>query len=131
MQDRPTVQELLAAVRAFLEDDAVPALDGRRRFHARVAANVLAIVGRELADDAPAAEWTRLATLLGHAETTPPADPAARALAVRQMTATLAKRIRQGDADGGPFATAVRAHVRATVREKLRVANPEYLARSG
>ena len=132
MQDRPTLQELLAAVRAFLEDDAVPALDGRRRFHARVAANVLAIVGREVADDATlTAEWTRLATLLGHAETTSPVDPAARHTAVRELTVALVERIRRGDADTGPFASAVRAHVRATVREKLRVANPEYLARSG
>ena len=54
MQDRPDARELLDAVRAFLEEQVVPALDGTRQFHARVAANVLAIVGRELAtgDDA-------------------------------------------------------------------------------
>ena len=48
MQDRPTVLELLAAVRGFLEDDLGPVLEGRRRFHALVAANVLRIVEREL-----------------------------------------------------------------------------------
>ena len=48
MQDRPTYSELLEAVQHFLETDVVPALDGPKKFHARVADNVLAIVRREL-----------------------------------------------------------------------------------
>jgi hypothetical protein len=48
MQDRPTYAELLAAVRHFLETDVVPRLEGPAKFHARVAANVVAIVEREL-----------------------------------------------------------------------------------
>ena len=56
----PTTAELVAAVREFLSDDVMPATEGRLQFHARVAANVLAQVERELA--------------LG-----PPADPAADA----------------------------------------------------
>jgi uncharacterized protein DUF6285 len=129
MQDRPTVLELLDAVRAFLEDEAMPALDPRRRFHARVAANVLGIVARELGGEAEqlAAEWTRLATLLGHDAGAPPGSPATLRSAVRAWTEELAARIRRGDADAGPFAAAVRAHVRETVREKLRVANPRAL----
>ncbi|HJW68877.1 MAG TPA: DUF6285 domain-containing protein [Candidatus Binatia bacterium] len=91
MQDRPTVLELLAAVRGFLEDDLGPVLEGRRRFHALVAANVLRIVERELEK-------------------------------------RLAERIRSGDADAGEFAERVRAHVRATVVEKLAVANPRLVA---
>ena len=132
MQDRPTVAELLDAVRAFLADEIVPALDGRHRFHARVAANVLAIVGRELAgcEETLGAEWRRLAALLGHEAAVPPAGRAALAEGVCARTAELAERIRRGEAEAGPFAAAVRAHVRETVREKLRVANPEYLARS-
>ena len=133
MQDRPSVGELLAAVRAFLEDDVVPVLDGRRRFHARVAANVLAIVGRELAAEEAtlAAEWRRLAKLLGHAAETLPSQREDVRDAVRVWTTALAERIRRGEADGAPFSAAVRAHVRETVREKLRVANPEYLGRGG
>jgi aminoglycoside phosphotransferase (APT) family kinase protein len=48
---RPTARELLAAVREFLTDDVVTREDIDRQvtFHARVAANVLAIVERELA----------------------------------------------------------------------------------
>ena len=126
MQDRPTARELLEAVRHFLEADVVPALDGPRQFHARVAANVLAIVGRELAGEeaALAAEWRRLATLLGTEAAAPPPGLEALRVAVREASGALAERIRRGDADAGPFRDAARAHVRATVLEKLAVANP-------
>ena len=129
MQDRPTALELLAVARHFLETEVVPALEGRRAFHARVTANVLAIVGRELAREEAEliAEWTRLAPLVERAgEAPPPGRESLRAM-VRAATVDLAERIRRGDADAGPFAVEVRAHVRATVVEKLRVANPRYL----
>jgi aminoglycoside phosphotransferase (APT) family kinase protein len=45
---RPTASELLDAVRGYLTDQVMPATDGQLAFHARVAANVLAIVAREL-----------------------------------------------------------------------------------
>ena len=129
MQDRPTAPELLEAVRRFLDDEVVPVLDARLRFHARVAANVLAVVGRELASEEAvlAAEWRRLAIVLGHDPAGPPAGREPLRAAVHELTAELAERIRRGEADAGPFADAVRAHVRETVREKLRVANPRYL----
>jgi len=128
MQDRPSMRELLDAVRAFLEEDVVPALEGPRQFHARVAANVLAIVGRELAGEEASllAEWQRMARLTGGASEPPPRLEALRA-AVREGTAALAERIRRGDADAGPFRDAVRAHVRATVEDKLGVANPRFV----
>lgn len=44
----PTTAELVAAVREFLSNEVLPATDGRLQFHARVAANVLAQVEREL-----------------------------------------------------------------------------------
>ena len=126
MQDRPTVRELLDAVRTFLEADVVPALHGPARFHALVAANVLAIAGRELATEESdlGAEWRRLGTLLGVDTTEPPAGTEALRAAVRAWNEALAERIRRGDADDGPYRDAVRAHLRATVVEKLRVANP-------
>jgi len=127
MQDRPTATELLDAVRGFLERDVISALDGTAKFHARVAANVLAIVGRELAlDDAQlVAEWARLDALLGAVD--PPADQAARRGALRDRTEALCVRIRDGAADAGPFRDAVLAHLTATVREKLTIANPKLL----
>ena len=48
VQPRPTAAELLAIVAEVLERDIVPALDGPVQHHARVAANLVAIVEREL-----------------------------------------------------------------------------------
>jgi aminoglycoside phosphotransferase (APT) family kinase protein len=45
---RPTASELLDAVREFLTDRVMPATDGQLAFHARVAANALGVVAREL-----------------------------------------------------------------------------------
>jgi aminoglycoside phosphotransferase (APT) family kinase protein len=45
---RPTASELLDAVREFLTDQVMPAAAGQLAFHARVAANVLGVVAREL-----------------------------------------------------------------------------------
>jgi hypothetical protein len=119
---------LLEAVQHFLETDAVPALEGPKKFHARVAANVLAIVRRELeSEDAQLhAEWERLRELLGFAAA-PPTDRAELRRQVGQHTAELCERIRAGDADADPWRSAVTAHVRWTVEDKLRVANPKYL----
>ena len=130
MQDRPTAVELLGAVRDFLERDVLPDLEGRKRFHALVAANVLTIVARELDEEETAmvAEWQRLRDLLGVDERTPPGRVAGLRVALRELTGRLVDRIRAGDADGAPFGDAVRAHVRMTVVEKLRIANPKYLA---
>jgi Domain of unknown function (DUF6285) len=126
MQDRPTVLELLAAVRGFLEDDLGPVLEGRRRFHALVAANVLRIAERELdgEEEQLGRQWERLAALFGVDAPEPPRATSALRAAVRELETRLAERIRSGDADAGEFAERVRAHVRATVVEKLAVANP-------
>jgi hypothetical protein len=137
MQDRPTALELLAAVREFITRHVVPALDGGQQFHARVAANVLAIVERELrdADAQLREEWTGLRALCLPADTAPaagdddlpPADPGVLRAAVAALNADLAACIRNGDADAGAFRAAVFRHLRATVDDKLRIANPAYL----
>lgn len=57
MAGHPTAGELVAAVRAFI---AGLALEGRDGFHAKVAANVLAIVERELAADVATVEAAAL-----------------------------------------------------------------------
>jgi hypothetical protein len=68
MMDQPSVLELVAAVRDFIEQKAMPELKGHTAFHARVAANALSIVARELEHGAASgeAERARLAKLLGH-----------------------------------------------------------------
>ena len=45
---RPTASELIEAVREYLTAQVLPATSGQLAFHARVAANALAIVAREL-----------------------------------------------------------------------------------
>jgi aminoglycoside phosphotransferase (APT) family kinase protein len=49
VHDVPTAVDLLDAVREFLVSDVMAGTEGRLRFHARVAANVVAMVGRQVA----------------------------------------------------------------------------------
>ena len=127
MQDRPSYDELLGAVERFLEQEIMPNVEGSRRFHARVAANVLGIVRRELEreEEQLAAEWAGLRELLGPAER--PAGRAALREAIKTRTGELCERIQRGDADTGGFREAVVGHVRRTVRDKLLVTNPGWL----
>jgi hypothetical protein len=114
-QDRPTAAQLVTAVREYLERDVMAATEGRVQFHARVAVNVLNTVTRELELGAQFAteERRRAAALLGH-----DGEPDA-------LERELAAAIRSGSLDSR--SDDVRSHVRATVREKLLIANPAYL----
>ncbi len=125
MNDRPDAVELLRAVERFLEADAVPALDGVRRFHARVAANVVAIVARELETEEAhlAREWSGLAALLGDVGS-PPAGRAEARSAVAARNEELVRRIRAGDADTGPWREALLEHLERVVAQKLEVSRP-------
>lgn len=110
--DVPTAAELLESVREWLDRDVATG-GAVAPFHARVASNVLAIVEREIAlgpvHDLRHAE--RLATL-GVAD-----------------DHELAAGIRAGRFDDR--LDEVRALVRASVVDKLAVANPRYLADRG
>jgi len=125
MNDRPTAIELLAAVERFLEETAVPALDGPARFHARVAANVVRIVARELEteDQHLAREWDGLAALLGD-DAEPPAGRAELREAILARNEELVRRIRAGEADAGPWRSALLDHLARVVADKLDVAQP-------
>jgi aminoglycoside phosphotransferase (APT) family kinase protein len=106
--DRPTAAELAEAVREWLEGDVAAGTEGRLRFHARVAANVLAMLEWELRlgavhDDAHRARLTRLGF----------GDDAA-----------LAAAIRAGDLDDR-WDEVVVATWQAAV-DKLAVAHPGY-----
>lgn len=106
--DLPSAAELLEAVRGYLESDVVPATDGRVRFHARVATNAVSIVLRELA--------TAEAMARAHAARLARLDMA--------TDAQLAEAIGRGDLDDR--LDEVTDLVRATVADKLAVANPGY-----
>lgn len=127
MQDRPTVHELLDAVRRFLEEEIVPATEGRRQFLARVAANSLAIVERELAteEEQTRREWDGLGRLLSPEPY--PATREERYAAIHRRVEELCARIRAGEADGTVWGRDVLAHTRAVVRDKLSVTNPAYV----
>ncbi|MGH9019029.1 MAG: phosphotransferase family protein [Acidimicrobiales bacterium] len=108
VHDAPTAVDLLEAVREFLVWDVMEGTDGRLRFHARVAANVVAMVGRQVAlgpgQDADHA--TRLSALAME-------DDAALAGAIRGRA--LDDRMDE-----------VRSTVTAAVAAKLAVAHPGY-----
>jgi hypothetical protein len=125
VNDRPTAVELLRAVERFVEQDVVPSLDGVKQYHARIAANVVAIVAREIEteDGHSRAEWERLSNLLGEAPALPE-DRAARGSALRERNEELSRRIRAGEADSGPWRGRVLSHLRETVAAKLEVAKP-------
>jgi hypothetical protein len=108
MHDMPTKAQLIEAVREFIERDVMAATEGRVNFHARVAANVLRMVEREIefGDEQAAAHQAGL-TKLGVAS-----------------ERELAEAIKDGTLDDR--AGEVRAFVTDTVRAKLDVANPDY-----
>ncbi|HUR76708.1 MAG TPA: DUF6285 domain-containing protein [Acidimicrobiales bacterium] len=108
--DLPTAGELVEAVREFLERDVMSATEGRVQFHTRVSINVLNMVQREL-ENATAqsdAHAQRLASLGVASE---------RELSEAIASGQFDDRLDQ-----------VVAVVRATVRDKLIVANPKYLS---
>ena len=129
MQDRPTHDELLAAVEHFLDAEIVPNVPGSRGFHARVAANAIRIVRRELSSEEEllASEWSGLDAVLGPAER--PARREQLRTALRERNEALCALIRGGDSDG-EAARQVFDHVRRTVRDKLTVSDPPLLERS-
>ena len=103
---RPTAAELVAAVADFLDNDVRSSVEGPVNFHARVAANMLRIVERELTDDSAAAVTGRLAEL-GFAD-----------------EAQLAAAIRAGALDDR--ADDVLPALRTLVRHRLAIAHPGY-----
>lgn len=133
MHDQPTAVELLAAVRAFLQDEVLPAIDDQRlRFRMLVAANVLSIVERELpgAQAQLYEEWASLQVLLGlPIEVQAPGNDTAVRAQVRAANVALCAQIRAGAADEGAWRGQVFAHVRRCVETKLLVSNPQYVAR--
>ncbi len=117
--DRPDAAELIEAVSEFLTTDVAPILEGRTAFQLRIALNLLATVQRTLSDGAAmdAEEQSRICDLLrtdGNLE---------------ELNARLADMIKAGELDGR--SVEVLDHLRQTVKDKLRLANPRYMKQDG
>jgi hypothetical protein len=111
--DAPNANELLEAVREWIDRELIPGTEGRLRFHARVAANVLGIVEREieLGPGQAVAHEARLARFGVGSD------------------AELAAAIRRRDFDDR--SDELRALLLESVLDKLAVANPRYVTGAG
>jgi len=112
--DMPRIDELVEGVRDLMRNDVVEATDGRLSFMARVSANALDIVLRELAlgDEQRRRERERLAALLG------------RDGDLETLRWALVEALRDGrmalDAEG------LAAHLRETVVGQVAIDQPRY-----
>ena len=106
--------ELVEAVRAFIEQRAMPELKGHTAFHARVSANALGIVARQLAqgDAAAASEKQGLIALLGHDGT------------LEDLNRELCKKIRDGAI--GLETPGFADHLASTTKDKVLIDQPTY-----
>jgi hypothetical protein len=131
MYDHPTAAELIAAARMQLEQQVIPGIaEPRLRFQTLVAANVLAIVERELVTGEAhlAAAWQRAAELQGETADQPAGEELRAAVA--EQARRLCANIRAGVYDEGPHRRALLTHLRRTAEEELLVANPRFLERT-
>lgn len=114
MLDDPRPEELLAAVARLLREEIGPQLTDAAAFHARVAANALDLVRRQIADEAAidAAENARLAALLGTSGTT------------AGLNRLLAARLRAGA--GEAEMPGLMDHLWETTLTKIAVDQPRY-----
>jgi Domain of unknown function (DUF6285) len=115
MQDRPTAPELLDAVAEYLFAELRPEVPGEQRFKVLVAANVCAVVAREIraGEEPDRADLELFSELLGE-----------EVGDVRRAAAELSRRLRSGELDDriDDLAPRLEEHV----RRKLEIARPGY-----
>lgn len=113
MITHPKPEELAEAVGRWIEQ-VRPQLDPRNQFLARVAANALAAVTRELAlgDQAQAAAVERLEAILGHGGT------------YRGLNWELCEKLRSGEM--GVATPGLLAALRGNVLDQLAIDQPSY-----
>jgi hypothetical protein len=115
MQDGPTAPELLDSVAEYLFGELRPEVPREQRFKVLVAANVCAVVAREIrAGDQPDADDLALFSDLLGKETED----------VHEAAAELARRLRSGELDDRIDELAPR--LEEHVRRKLDIARPGY-----
>ena len=127
MQQPPTAAELLATVVEVLNDEVVPALTGPVQHQARVAANLVAIVERELRHGSGAAIRER-ASIDRLLDADSDADGTGDLATLR---ARLASELRRGMADDETMNERVWRTLMAVVRDDLSIAKPGHDAWEG
>jgi hypothetical protein len=107
--------DMLATIRAYLETEILPGLRDPQRFNVRVAANMLAMIERELTLGAAATaeELARLRDLVGADGT------------FSELTRELARAIRAGEIAGDD--PRLLDHLRRSTEDALRINNPRWL----
>ena len=116
MQDQPTPSEVIGAVAIFLKTVVAAQTTGATSFQARVAANALEMMRRQL-DLAPAEDAAELARLKALLKTDG---------SLAELNAELARRISTGDLD--LTTPGLSDHLWATTMAKLAVDQPTYAA---
>jgi hypothetical protein len=124
-QDRPTASELLDALAEYLFGELRPEVPREQRFKVLVAANVCAVVAREIrAGEGPSREDLALfRELLGQRGALPD-DPEALTAETRAAAEELARRLRAGELDDRLDELAPK--LAEQVRRKLDIARPGY-----
>lgn len=116
MQTHPSLNELVEAVKHFIDETAAPNLEGHASFHARIASNVLSIVLRELEQGKAAAtqESQQLAALLN---TSPEED-------LQALTRQLCDEISSGKIT--METPGLLAYLKSTAIAQLNIDQPRY-----
>ncbi len=116
MHDQPSVAELVAAVKNFIDETAAPNLTGHAAFHARVASNALETVLRDMENrpDNEREEAARLIALLDAAENSDLDD----------LNQALSERIRSGAMT--TETPGLLAHLKTTTIAQVEIDQPRY-----
>ena len=116
MHDQPSVSELVAAVKSFIDETASPQLTGHAAFHARVASNALSTVLRdlELRPSAEAEERKGLIELLSASENQ----------STSELNRALSERIQAGDFTAAT--PGLLSHLKKTVMAQVEIDQPRY-----
>jgi hypothetical protein len=118
--NRPSKEEIVKAVVAFLKEELAPHLKGGLRFQSLISASLLEVVLREMTLDPDSfMDPAELEHLLGIGGLPGPASPDAK-------EARLCELIREGVFDEGPAREALLQYLSKQARYKIQVDNPKW-----
>ncbi|MBX6320779.1 MAG: hypothetical protein IRY94_03025 [Rhodospirillaceae bacterium] len=126
MSERPDAAELLALARAALLDEIADAVPAEKRYTVLMAANAIAIAGREIAAGARMARETlaALAGLYGEVAAGEEEDAETVEARLAGLERRLARDLRRGAFDGDPRLPAL---LLRRTRAALAISNPKAL----